>query len=128
MEAVPWHDRPAQKRWKVQLVHAETSLKVDKHTEELYREALRDAVRQVGQDHPDVAEAATYLADLYMFLERFAEAESLYRRALKINALTLGDDHMVYSMSLRNLAVCLQAQGKETAAETMRSRARGIFG
>jgi tetratricopeptide (TPR) repeat protein len=128
MEAIPWHDRPAQKRWKVQLVHAETSLKVDKNTEELYQDALHQAVQQVGHDHPDVAEAATYLADLYMYLERFTEAESLYRRAIKIYALTLGDDHMVYSMSLRNLADCLEARGKRTDAENMRSQARGIFG
>ncbi len=128
MEAIPWHDRPAQKRWKVQLVHAETSLKVDKNTEELYQDALHQAVQQVGHDHPDVAEAATYLADLYMYLERFTEAESLYRRAIKIYALTLGDDHMVYSMSLRNLAACLEARGKRTDAENTRVQARGIFG
>lgn len=128
MEAIPWHDRPAQKRWKVLLVHPETSLKVNENTEQIYQDALHQAVQQVGADHPDVAEAATYLADLYMYLERYAEAEALYRRALKINALTLGDDHMVYSMSLRNLAVCFEARGKKADADNLRRRARGIFG
>lgn len=128
MTAIPWHDRPAQKRWKIKLVDPENTLRVDEHTEELYQDALHQAAQQVGQDHPDVAEAASYLGDLYMYLERFAEAEALYRRALRIYGNTLGDDHMLYSMSLRNLASCLDARGKQGEALKLRSQARGIFG
>lgn len=128
MEAIPWQMRPSQQRWKLKLLQAESTRAVDEDTELIYQDAMHQAIQQVGSEHPDVAEAATYLADLYLFLERYQEAEVLYRRALKIYAATLGKDHMLYSMCLRNLAVALAARGKDEEAIKARSEARGIFG
>ncbi|MBX9720441.1 MAG: tetratricopeptide repeat protein, partial [Candidatus Obscuribacterales bacterium] len=75
-----------------------------------------------------VAEASTYLADLYMFLQRYLEAEVHYKRALKIYASSHGEESMIYSMALRNLAEAYSARGKIEEASRLRYQARGIFG
>lgn len=128
MEPAYLFGRYTPKTWKLKVVEIEQSGEVNDSTEQYYQEALHDAAHQSGPEHKDVAEAATYLADLYMFLERYGEAEALYRRALKIYAKALGDESMVYSMALRNLAEALQARGKADEADKMRYQARGIFG
>ena len=116
------------KTWRLKVIHNETTCEVDDLTEEKYQDALYEAARQSGANHPDVGEAASYLADLYLYLERYQEAEVLYRRALKIYARAYGNEHMIYSMALRNLAVALQARGKFAESRALRQQARGIFG
>ncbi len=120
--------RSGTKAWRMKVVEIESKREVDDSTEQHYQEALHAAAQACGSDHPEVAEAAGYLADLYMFLERYGEAEALYRRALKIYKNTLGDEHMIYSMALRNLAVVLEVRGKADEAKRLRYEARGIFG
>ncbi len=121
-------ERVPKASWKVTLGQAEASREVNHGTEQAYQEALFSATQEFGPEHPDVAEAATYLGDLYLFLERHTEAEILYRRALTIYKKRYGKDHMLYSMALRNLAEVLDARGKDTEAKILRSQARGIFG
>lgn len=120
--------RVPKQSWKVSVIEAENSREVTHTTEELYKAALDLAMHECGPDHPDVAEAATYLGDLYLFLERYDDAEVLYRKALDIYRRRFGREHMLYSMALRNLAEVLQSIGKDTEAKILRSQARGIFG
>ena len=133
-EAVPeWRYRSSSTRaWRLKVLELESERQesgaIDESTEKYYREAMHAAAQQCGPDHPEVAEAATYLADLLMHFQRYVEAEALYRRAMQIYAATHGDEHMVYSMALRNLAVAMKARGKTEAAERLRQQARNIFG
>jgi tetratricopeptide (TPR) repeat protein len=128
MELASSNPTASSKTWRMKLVQIETSGEVDELTEQHYQEALHEAAQMNGPDHPDVGEAASYLADLYMFFGRYQEAEILYRRALKIYSSVFGEDHMIYSMALRNLAEALQARGKTNDAHRLRFQARGIFG
>ena len=47
----------------------------------------------LGPDHPDVAYPLNNLAILYKEQGKYAEAEPLYQRALRIREQTLGPDH-----------------------------------
>lgn len=118
----------SSKSWRFRLLELESSLELDETTVQCYQEVLYEAAQDCGPEHRDVAEVATHLADLFMILERYLEAEVHYRRALKIYAAALGDEHMIYSMALRNLAEALQARGKTEEAQNLRFQARGIFG
>lgn len=129
MATATWkRKRSGTKAWRMKVVEVESKGEIDESTEQLYQEALHEAAQTCGSDHPEFAEAAGYLADLYMFLGRHAEAEALYRRALKIYKNTIGDEHMIYSMALRNLAAVLELRGKADEATRLRYEARGIFG
>lgn len=120
--------RSATKTWRLKVLELESSLEIDESTEHYYQEAMQAAAKECGPDHPEVAEAATYLGDLLMFFKRYVEAEALYRRALKIYGSTFGEDHMIYSMALRNLAAAAEARGKTDEAKKLRYQARDIFG
>ena len=58
--------------------------------EPLYRRSLEIREKQLGRDHPDVAQSLNNLADLYYAMGRYAEAEPLFRRSLAIGEKQLG--------------------------------------
>jgi tetratricopeptide (TPR) repeat protein len=49
--------------------------------------------RQLGADHPDVANSLNNLAELYRAQGKYSEAEPLYVRAIQILEKALGSDH-----------------------------------
>src|SRR4051812_682241 len=55
----------------------------------LSEEALVLAPRVYGPDHPNVAAVLYHLAGLYKSLGRYADAEPLYKRGLKIHEAKL---------------------------------------
>ena len=57
---------------------------------ELLEQVVRLALKAFGPDHPDVATALHNLAGLCRSQGRYAEAELLYRRSLKIREAKLG--------------------------------------
>ena len=59
--------------------------------------------KALGPNHPDVATIGT-LAVLYDPQGRYADAESLYKRALAIREKALGPDHPDVATNLDNLA------------------------
>src|SRR5262245_45216642 len=61
----------------------------------LARRALALLEKQLGPDHPDVAQLLNNLAELYRNQGRYADAEPLYRRALAIREKALGRDHPI---------------------------------
>ncbi len=58
--------------------------------EPLFRRSLEINEKQLGADHPNVAQSLNNLAALYREMGRYAEAEPLYRRSLEIKEKKLG--------------------------------------
>ena len=67
------------------------------------------------------------LASLYRSQARFAEAETLYRRALAIHIQKSGTNHPDTAASLNNLAFLYEEQEKYPEAESLYRRALTIF-
>src|SRR5262249_30440432 len=63
------------------------------------------AKRGLGAEHPEYAEAITWLAFVYKAQGRLAEAEPLYRRALAVRETALQAGHPDIAQGLNNLAV-----------------------
>ena len=53
--------------------------------------ALRE--KTLNSEHPDVATALHYLAELYRRQGRYTDAEPLYKRSLAIQEQALGPEH-----------------------------------
>ena len=65
-------------------------------------------------------------AHLYDAQGKYAEAEPLYKRSLKIWEKALGPEHPDVATSLSNLAELYRQIGKEDEAEILETRARKI--
>jgi tetratricopeptide (TPR) repeat protein len=68
----------------------------------------------------------SYLALLYDNLDRFADAEPLYKRTLAIYEQGLGPDHAAVAVVPNNLAVLYDKQGHYADAEPLDRRALAI--
>ena len=62
-----------------------------------------------------------------MAMERYEEAEPLYREALEIGRETLGERHPDYAIRLNNLAGLLEATGRYEEAEPLYREALEVF-
>ena len=80
----------------------------------------------LGPEHPDVAKSLHNLAGLYKAQGRYAEAESLYKRALAIFEHALGPEHPHVAASLENYAALLRETARADEAERMEARAKAI--
>ena len=87
--------------------------------------AIRE--KQLGENHPDVAQSLNNLASLYESQGKYEEAEPLYRRSLAIKEKQLGEDHPDVATSLNNLALFYNTQGNYTEAQTLSQRALTIL-
>ncbi|MFC1597365.1 tetratricopeptide repeat protein [Planctomycetota bacterium] len=67
------------------------------------------------------------LAIVYRAQAKYAEAESLYRRALAIQEKALGPEHLYVGMTLNNLAGFFYVQGKYAEAEPLYRRTLAIY-
>jgi tetratricopeptide (TPR) repeat protein len=77
-----------------------------------------------------LAEAASLLNRAGWYLDehaQFAQAESLYQRALAIREKVLGPDHPDTSAILNNLGLLYRAQGRYKEAEPLYQRALAIY-
>jgi tetratricopeptide (TPR) repeat protein len=90
------------------------------------KEALEVAEKNVGSDHPDVAESLNNLALLYQRKGDYAQAEPLYKHALAIKEEVLGPDHPSLATNLDNLAALYRATEREEEAEVLEQRATRI--
>ena len=82
--------------------------------------------RQLGADHPYVANSLNGLAELYKSQGKYSEAEPLYLRALEIRERQLEADHPYVAQSLNNLAGLYYSQGKYSEAEPLYVRSLEI--
>ena len=83
----------------------------------------------IKQAHLETSEASSllYNAGYYLYERaRYAEAEPLYQRALKIGEQQLGPDHPDVAHPLNNLANLYSEQGKYRDAEPLYQRALTI--
>ncbi len=90
------------------------------------RRALVISEKAYGPDHPVVATALSYLAQLLQATNRLAEAEPLMRRALAIDEKAHGPDHPDVATTLGNLAQLLKATNRLAEAEPLMRRALAI--
>ena len=94
--------------------------------EELGRQALELAEKNVGRDHPDVATSLDSLAMSLSAQGRLAEAEPLFKRSLAVRETIHGPDHPDVATSLNNLADLLGSQGRHTEAEPLYRRSLAV--
>lgn len=99
-----------------------------------YKEALPLAeqylarVEKAFQDKPKIlAIAMNDVAVLYRYLGRFADSESLNKRALELREKVLGKDHVDVAMSLTNLGLVYWDLGRYADAEPIYLRALAIY-
>jgi tetratricopeptide (TPR) repeat protein len=88
-------------------------------------EALTLREKALGPDAIELAEVVNDLADAFHHQGRYAEAEPLHERALKIKEKAGADDASL-STSLNNLATLYQDQGRYDEAEPLYKRALTI--
>ena len=81
----------------------------------------------LGPEHPDVAHSLYGLALLYHEQGKYAEAEPLYQRALRIREQQLGPEHPDVAYPLNDLAILYSEQGKYAEAEPLYQRALRIW-
>lgn len=74
--------------------------------------------QQLSPDHPDVAVAATNLANVYFDMKRFADSENYHQQALRIRQNAFGDTHPTVAQSIYNLAVLYEGEAKFSKAES----------
>ena len=79
----------------------------------------------VGEDR-STGTIVNSLAAVYYSTGRYAEAESMYRRALKIEEQTVGPEHPYVAVALENLATVQKEIAKYSAAEPLLNRALAI--
>jgi tetratricopeptide (TPR) repeat protein len=93
---------------------------------------LHQAVSMFGQlgtpEHPGIVTAFTYLAHLYITLDRDEQAEPLLQRALTQAQAIYGNDHLEVARALNQLANFFLHRGKAALAETLLRRAISISG
>ena len=73
-----------------------------------------------------VAASLGRLSKILYDLGKYAEAEALYQRVLRIDEKTLGPEHPSVALDLHNLAILYDRQGKYGEAEPLYKRALAI--
>lgn len=97
-----------------------------KAAEKLYREALAQRGKVLGENHPDIATSQVALAQALYLEGEYGEAEQLHRRALEIREQSFGKDHPSIAQSLSSLAILARNQGDFSTAEQFLKRALAI--
>jgi len=80
----------------------------------------------LGKDHSSVATTLNNLGLLYTPQGRYAEAESLYTRAIEIVEKRLGNDHPNVAVILEHYAALLHKIGRADEAARVEDRAKLI--
>jgi tetratricopeptide (TPR) repeat protein len=96
-------------------------------SEEDLKARIAEAEARLGPNHPEVAERAMALANIYQSQRRYGEAEALYNRALMIRERAFGSTDPEVAGTLDQLAALYRAQGRTRDAEELSARAAAIF-
>jgi tetratricopeptide (TPR) repeat protein len=73
-----------------------------KRATEVAQRALELGERELGPNHPDVAQSLNNLAELYRAQGQYAQAEPLYKQALAMRQKSLGPDQPSLATSLNS--------------------------
>ena len=76
----------------------------------------------LGANHPDTAGSLNNLALLYYSQGKYEEAETLFKRAIKVSEEVLGANHPYTAQSLSSLAIFYDNQGRYEEAEVLREK------
>ncbi len=79
-------------------------------------------MKSFGPEHPRVANSLMNLGRLYRKQEKYAEAESLYQRALAMLEKALGPDDLTVATCVSNIALLYVFQGRLTDAKPLFKR------
>ncbi|MFV8835639.1 tetratricopeptide repeat protein [Aquisalimonas sp.] len=93
---------------------------------ELYREALQQRERTLGQRDAGLIPYLTNIGAVYKAMDDIAAAKPWYRRALDIAERQYGNGHPTTAACLDNLAGVIYAEHDFDQAETLYQRALGI--
>src|ERR671925_1307052 len=96
------------------------------NAEMFYLAALED-VQNAGPEDPRLAATLNTLAVLYHTQKKYAQAEPLYQRVLKLLEQTSGPDHPTLATTLNNLALVYEAQDKYGEAAPLYQRALALM-
>ncbi len=88
---------------------------------------LTEVVKGWRDNHPDTHPgstlARTELAGIYMLLQRYPQAEAMYREVAAIQARSLGEQHPAAARTRANLGTVLSRQGRTDEAIDISERA-----
>lgn len=85
---------------------------------------MKVAEKAFGINHPKFGASLNNLAELYQDQGKYAEAETLYKLALKTLEKALGPDHPVVATVLENVAECYKNMGSKDEVEILEVRAK----
>jgi CHAT domain-containing protein/Tfp pilus assembly protein PilF len=91
--------------------------------QKLDEQALTLREKNLGPEHPDVAQSISLLANLYRNLGDFAKAGQLHHRALEIREKVFGPEHPLVAAALQNIALVYHLEGNYEKAEPLYQRA-----
>lgn len=91
-----------------------------------HQKAIDILVRGAPERNVDYAGCTRDLAELYVRMRRFEEAEDLYTRSLSLFEDLLGSDHFEVRDTLLQLSKLLDLTGRRSEAAKMRYRAKSI--
>ena len=94
---------------------------------EMFYLAALEGVRDTSPEDPRLAATLNALAVLYHTQRKYAQAEPLYERVVKLLEQSIGLDHPTLATALNNLAVVYEAQGKYAEAAPLYQRALALM-
>lgn len=93
----------------------------------ILREALEIRQRELGIDHPEVADTLAVLGGTLRAERSFPAAAEVLRRALRIRVAHLGPDHVDVARVKAALASCHREQGDLAQAESLNREALDVL-
>jgi tetratricopeptide (TPR) repeat protein len=94
---------------------------------EMFYLAALEHVQNANPEDPRLAATLNALAVLYHAQRKYAQAEPLYQRVLKLLEQTIGPDHPTLATTLNNLALVYEAQDKYAEAAPLYQRALALM-
>ncbi|CAM9718619.1 unnamed protein product, partial [Scytosiphon promiscuus] len=92
----------------------------------LYKKSLAIREKELGAQHPDVADSLKSLGELWMVQGNYVKAEELLGQSLKIRERMLGSNHPDVARSLSSMGGCLMKMEKYEQARDAYGRALAI--
>ena len=93
----------------------------------LYKRALRSAVEQFGDSHPDVATSYNNIGLVYNDQGNYVKALESYNKALEIYLSVFGDKHPNVATNYNNIAVVYFSQGNYAQALEYYNKALELY-
>lgn len=115
--------------WDALLAESKSYFEAEKYDQALVsgEEALTNAERSYGPEHPNTADAMFNLAEIYRMLGNFNNSESYYYGTLAIREKLLGREHSQVAACYYGLAELMTERGEYRLAKDYAERAQSIY-